>query len=53
MFKQVSDSKAWRDNYLKRYMLTPWYQSSKEFAKSVAQSELVFREILKELGFVK
>ena len=53
MFKQVSDSKAWKDNYLKRYMLTPRYLNSKEFTKSVAQSELVFREILKELGFVK
>jgi putative tricarboxylic transport membrane protein len=53
MMKQVSDSKAWKENYLKKYMLTTRYLDSKEFTKSVAQSETVFREILKELGFVK
>ncbi len=53
MMKQVSDSKAWKENYLKKYMLTARYLNSKEFSKSVAQSETVFREILKELGFVK
>ncbi|MHB9098496.1 MAG: Bug family tripartite tricarboxylate transporter substrate binding protein [Syntrophales bacterium] len=53
MMKQVSDSKAWKDNYLKKYMLTPWYLNSKEFTQSVAKSETLFREILKELGFAK
>lgn len=53
MMKQVSDSKAWKENYLKKYMLSPWYLSSKEFTQTVAQSEAVFREILKELEFVK
>jgi putative tricarboxylic transport membrane protein len=53
MMKQVTDSKAWKENYLKRYMLSPWYLSSSDFGKSVAQSEKVFREILKDLGFVK
>jgi putative tricarboxylic transport membrane protein len=53
MMKQVSDSKAWKENYLKKYMLSPRYLNSKDFTKSVAEAENTFREILKDLGFVK
>ena len=43
----------WKENYLKRYMLSSWYLNSKDFGKAVAASEGTYKEILKELGFVK
>jgi putative tricarboxylic transport membrane protein len=53
MMKQVVDSPAWKERYLKKYLLSPGWLGSKEFTQSVTHSEGVFREILKDLGFVK
>lgn len=53
MMKKLSDSKAWKENYLAKYILSPGWQGSKEFTKTVADSEAVFEETLKSLGLIK
>jgi putative tricarboxylic transport membrane protein len=53
MMKKLNDSKAWKENYLAKYILSPGWQGSKEFTKTVADSETVFEETLKSLGLIK
>ena len=53
MMKRVSDSPAWKEKYLKQYMLSPSWMGNKEFAQFVAQSEQLFKGILTELGLIK
>ncbi len=53
MFKRMADSSAWKENYLKKYSLSPSWMGSKEFAKVVAQNEEESKEILKDLGLLK
>lgn len=53
MMKKLNDSKAWKENYLAKYILSPGWQGSKEFTKTVADSEAVFEETLKSLGLIK
>jgi putative tricarboxylic transport membrane protein len=53
MMKRMSDSQAWKDNYLKKYMLSPMYLGSKEMTPFVAKNEKLFGDILKELGLIK
>jgi tripartite-type tricarboxylate transporter receptor subunit TctC len=53
MFKRLVDSSAWKEKYLKKYMLSPAWMGSKEFAKVVAQNEQESKEILKDLGLLK
>ncbi len=53
LMKKVSDSSAWKDQYLKKYMLSPYYLSSADFGKFVAKNEAAFLEILKDLGLLK
>jgi len=53
LMKKLSDSQAWKDNYLKKYMLSPMYLNSKEMTPFVAKNEKLFGDILKELGLVK
>ena len=53
MFKRVAESSAWKEKYLKKYMLSPSWMGSKEFAKVVAQNEEESKEILKDLGLLK
>ncbi len=53
MMKRLSDSAAWQDNYLKKYMLSPLFLGSKDAAKFVASNEKIFADILKDLGLLK
>jgi putative tricarboxylic transport membrane protein len=53
MFKRMAESSSWKENYLKKYMLSPCWMGSKEFTKVVAQNEEESKEILKDLGLLK
>jgi putative tricarboxylic transport membrane protein len=53
MFKQLAESSAWKENYLKKYSLSPSWMGSKEFAKVVAQNEEESKDVLKDLGLLK
>jgi len=53
MFKRMAESSSWKENYLKKYMLSPGWMGSKEFTKVVAQNEEESKEILKDLGLLK
>jgi putative tricarboxylic transport membrane protein len=53
MFKRMAESSAWKEKYIKKYMLSPAWMGSKEFAKVVAQNEEESKEILKDLGLLK
>jgi putative tricarboxylic transport membrane protein len=53
MFKRMVESSAWKEKYLKKYMLSPSWMGSKEFAKVVAKNEEESKEILKDLGLLK
>jgi tripartite-type tricarboxylate transporter receptor subunit TctC len=53
MFKRMAESSAWKEKYLKKYMLSPSWMGSKEFAKVVTQNEEESKEILKDLGLLK
>lgn len=53
MMRKLNDTKAWKENYLAKYILSPGWQGSKEFTKTVADSEVVFEETLKGLGLIK
>jgi tripartite-type tricarboxylate transporter receptor subunit TctC len=53
MFKQLAESSSWKENYLKKYSLSPSWMGSKEFAKVVAQNEEESKDVLKDLGLLK
>ncbi len=53
MLKSLNDTKAWKENYLAKNMLSPAWQNSKEFTKTIQDSEVVFEETLKGLGLIK
>lgn len=53
MFKRLAESSAWKEKYLTKYMLSPGWLGSKEFAKVVAKNEEESKEILKDLGLLK
>jgi putative tricarboxylic transport membrane protein len=53
LMKRMSDSASWKENYLKKYMLSPLYLGSKEMTPFVAKNEKLFGDILKELGLIK
>lgn len=53
LLKRLSESTAWKENYLQKYMLSPYYLGSKEYGPFVAKYEKIFTEILKELGLLK
>jgi len=53
MFKRMAESSSWKEKYLKKYMLSPGWMGSKEFAKAVVQNEEESKEILKNLGLLK
>lgn len=53
MMKNLSDTKAWKENYLAKYILSPGWQGSKEFTKTVTDSEVIFEDTLKSLGLIK
>ena len=53
MMKKMIETKAWKENYLAKNMLSPAWQTSKEFTKTISDSEVVFAETLKELGLIK
>jgi len=53
MLKKLNDTKAWKENYLAKYILSPGWQGSTEFTKTITDSEAVFEETLKSLGLIK
>ena len=53
MFKRMAESSGWKEKYLTKYMLSPSWMGSKEFAKIVAQNEEESKETLKDLGLLK
>jgi putative tricarboxylic transport membrane protein len=53
MFKKMFDSPRFKKEYLEKYMLSPAWLGSKDFAKMVTGSELTFKDILKELELIK
>jgi putative tricarboxylic transport membrane protein len=53
MFKQMSQSNAWKQGYLKKYWLSPGWMSGNEFTQFVTHVEPVFKGILTELGLIK
>lgn len=53
MMKKMIASQAWKEGYLAKYMLSPAWQDSKEFTKTIKDSEAVFSETLRELGLIK
>lgn len=53
LMKKLNDSRAWKEKYLSKYILSPGWQGSKDFTKTVYASEVVFEETLKSLGLIK
>jgi putative tricarboxylic transport membrane protein len=53
MMRKLNDTKAWKENYLDKYYLNAGWQNSKEFTKTVYDSEVVFADVLKGLGLIK
>jgi putative tricarboxylic transport membrane protein len=53
MMKKMTELPAWKEKYVKNYMLTPSWMGSKEFSPFVTQSEQLFKGILTELGLIK
>lgn len=53
LMKKLNDSSAWKERYLAKYMLSPGWQGSQEFTKTIYDSEKVFTETLKSLGLIK
>lgn len=53
MMQKMIETKAWKENYLAKNLLSPAWQNSKGFTKTISDSEIVFTETLKELGLIK
>jgi putative tricarboxylic transport membrane protein len=53
LLKSLNDTKAWKENYLAKNMLSPGWQTSQEFTKTVHDSEAMFEDALKSLGLIK
>lgn len=53
MMKRMVESSAWKERYLKKFMLSPGWMGREEFTRSVAKLEESFKEILIELGLIK
>jgi putative tricarboxylic transport membrane protein len=53
LMKKMSDSTTWKEQYLKKYMLSPMYLNGKEMTQFVAKNEKLFGDILKDLGLIK
>jgi putative tricarboxylic transport membrane protein len=52
-FKKMSESPAWKEGYLKKYMLTPFWMGNQEGTKYVQEVEKTCVTILKDLGLGK
>lgn len=53
LMKRLNDTQAWKTQYLAKNILSPGWQGSKEFTKTIYDSEVVFEETLKSLGLIK
>jgi putative tricarboxylic transport membrane protein len=53
LLKRLSDTSAWKETYLAKNILSPGWQGSQEFTKTIYDSEVVFEETLKSLGLIK
>jgi putative tricarboxylic transport membrane protein len=53
LMKKLNDSEAWKKQYLAKNILSPGWQGSQEFTKTIYESEAVFEETLKSLGLIK
>ena len=52
-FKKMSESSRWKEEYIKKYMLTSFWMGHQEATKFVAELEQTCTAILKELGLGK
>jgi putative tricarboxylic transport membrane protein len=52
-FKKMSESPGWKEGYLKKYMLTPFWMGNQEGTKFVAEVEKTCVAVLKEIGLGK
>ncbi|MEI9476093.1 MAG: tripartite tricarboxylate transporter substrate binding protein [Deltaproteobacteria bacterium] len=52
-FKKMSESSRWKEEYLKKYMLTSFWMGNQEATKFVAEVEQTCTAVLKELGLGK
>ncbi len=52
-FKKMTESPAWKDEYLKKYMLTPFWMGNQEGTKFVFEAEKTCVAVLKEIGLGK
>jgi putative tricarboxylic transport membrane protein len=53
LLKNLNETKTWKENYLAKNMLSPAWQTSKEFTKTIADSEAMFDDTLRSLGLIK
>ena len=53
MLKRVTETPAWKQNYLDKYMLSPAWVGYKEFTPFIVQQEKLYRDFLTEMGVVK
>jgi putative tricarboxylic transport membrane protein len=53
LLKKLNDTNAWKETYLAKNILSPGWQNSKDFTKTIYDSEVVFEETLKSLGLIK
>lgn len=49
-FKQLTESKEWKDDYLKKNMTQSNFLTSAEFAKEVEARNIVYEDILRKMG---
>ena len=53
MLKRMTETAAWKERYLKKYMLSPGWMGHKEFTQFLPHEEQVFKEFLTEMGLLK
>lgn len=53
MLEKMVETKAWKEGYLAKNMLSPAWQDSKMFTKTISDSDALLSETLKELGLIK
>jgi len=52
-FKRLSESKLWKEKYIKENMLTAEYTTSAEDLQALGSGNSRYAKILKEMGFIK
>jgi len=53
MIKKLVETGAWKKDYLEKYMITPGYLDSEDYAKFLDEMNKIYDETLRELGIIK